>query len=246
MMFDMKKLMLCLAVSVVFTACRNEFYEDTVSVKKPLTFDQEFAVVNAYTSIDTVIPAYSVTITNDIMQEKGLTEKNVELIMQAISRINRQIEEDVKSGKVVTLTLNNGGGFKSYTVNADKANVKFEDVYVPASGEQASRGGYVGGMSFSNGNWYDSSDTFEASDHVTSLFSVGACRGYWSVTVVCNTGTSSYGDVFTAYGSSPTSGSIKRYWWYTGGGEAPFLWTFKANGPVGGEASGSFSITDTY
>lgn len=189
---------------------------------------------------------YSVVITDEIIQQYNLTEKNILRALKEIESINDNIENDIKDGKIVTLTLNNVNGFKSYTANTKKTPIKFSDVYVPESESKESRGGYVGGMSFSDGNWYNYSATFNASDHVTSDFSVGSCNGYWSVSVTCHTGTSSYGTVFTAYGSSYTSGSIKRYWWYTSGGTAPYRWTFKANGPVGGNAIGSFSVSNTY
>ncbi|MCS2749149.1 hypothetical protein [Phocaeicola vulgatus] len=240
----MKNVFFYLLLVVSFASCKNEYEEDEAHL--PLTYEQELSVINNFTTIDSVNMRYSVIITDEIMQQYNLTEKNVLRALKEIESINYNIERDIKDGKVVTLTLNNANGFKAYTANTEKTQIKFSDVYVPESDSKDSRGGYVGGMSFANGNWYKYTATFNANDHVTSDFSVGSCNGYWSVSVTCKTGTSSYGTVFTAYGSSHTSGSIKRYWWYTSGGTAPYSWTFTANGPVGGNAMGSFSVSNTY
>ena len=40
-------------------------------------------------------------------------------------------------------------------------------------------------------------------------------------------------------------GSIKRYWWWTAGGQAPFNWKFRLGGPIGGQADGTLEIYDT-
>lgn len=243
----MKKInLLALVLIATFASCQNEWYEETTQTEPiPLTYEQEFAVVNNYTTIDTINNCYAVAISDEIMQNERLTKNNVELIMQEIGRINRKILDQVDKGIVTTLTLKNCYGFKSYTANMDKSEIKFADTYENELNMASTRGGYVGGMSFNDGNWYDYSDTFEASDHVTSKLSVIASgRYYWSVSVVCNTGTSAYGNRFSVTGYSSMTNST-RFWWWTGGGSAPFIWTFEATAPVGGDAQGSFSITNT-
>lgn len=111
--------------------CKKEFDEEKIIM--PLTYEQEAAVINNYTTIDTVNNCYSVIITDEIMLEHNLTEKNVIRALKGIESINKNIEEDIKDGKVVTLTLNNMHGFKSFTANIDKSQIKFLDLYVPES-----------------------------------------------------------------------------------------------------------------
>ena len=247
----MKKMKLLSAflgvLTLFFTACQDKWNEEsTVTEAPPLTYDQEFAIINNYTSIDTANYRYAVVITDEIMQAERLTPRNVNLIMHEINKINKRIEKDVKDGIITTLTITNNQGFKSYTANVNNSNIKFTDTPISKEKTAKTRGRQIiGGMSFTDGNWNNFSSSFEASDHVTSTLSVASCRGYWSTGISCTTGTSSYGNVFRAYGSSSTPG-INRYWWYTGGGSAPFSWYFTSGGPIGGNATGDFAITNTY
>lgn len=237
-----KSSLFVLVFATLFMSCQNEWYEETPNAEpRPLTYEEELAVIKNYTTIDTINNCYSVTITDEIMQNERLTEKNVKLILQEISKINQTIREEIKEGIIATLTLNNCYGFKSYTANIDQSDIKFIDV--PETNTVTTRGGNVGRLSFWAGNWDNDSDTFVASDHVTSQLYVNA-TGFWNVTVRCNTGTSSYGNTYSASGSG--SYSANRYWWWTGGGSAPFRWTFVGLGPVGGEANGYFALSDTY
>lgn len=229
------------------SSCQEKWdvYEPAETPPVVLTYEQELAVVNNYTEIDTVNYLYSVLITDSIMQAEHLTEANVVRIMKEIDKANKSIKKDIQDGTVTTLTLYNNKGFKSYTVNAS-SSINFEDEYLPASQMQTTTKANKWGMSFYAGNWYDSWVSFDASDHVTSEFYVSSCTGYWSVTFTCDTGTSSYGTNFSTHGSRYTSGGIKRFWWTTEEGNAPYRWIFTARGPVGGEASGGITFTNTY
>lgn len=234
--------LLSLAFISLFVSCQNEWYEEIPSKKpRPLTYMEEVAIINNYTTIDTVNNCYSVAITDEIMQNERLTEDNVKLALQEISKLNNAIRENIKDGTITTLTLNNSEGFKSYTPNIKQSDIKFMDVL--GTKDATTRGGNVGKMSFNNGNWYDYDATFEASDHVTSKLYVNA-SSYWQVNITCDTGTSSYGNKYSVSGSGNYSGN--RYWWWTGGGSAPFRWKFRTSAPIGGNASGSFSISNTY
>lgn len=106
-------------------------------------------------------------------------------------------------------------GFKSFTANISKSQIKFLDLYVPESELKRTERVYAGKMSFAYGNWFEYSKSFEATEQVTSDFCVTSCDGYWSTVIVCETGSSSYGPAFTIYGNSNTAGCIKRYWWFT-------------------------------
>ena len=240
----MKKLLLSFAVVFALVGCKKEFDEEKIIM--PLTYEQEVAVINNYTTIDTVNSCYSVIITDEIMLEHNLTGKNVIRALKGIESINKNIEEDIKDGKVVTLTLNNMHGFKSFTANIDKSQIKFLDLYVPESELKRIERVYAGKMSFAYGNWFEYSKSFEATEQVTSDFCVTSCDGYWSTAIVCETGSSSYGPAFTIYGNSNTAGCIKRYWWFTDTKDTSCHWTFRAQKPVGGNAKGYFNISDTY
>lgn len=241
-----KNNLIALVLIATFASCQNDWYEEEPQTESiPLTYEQEFAVVNNYTTIDTINNCYAVAISDEIMQNERLTKNNVELIMKEIGRINREVLDQVDKGIITTLTLKNRYGFKSYTANMDKTEIKFADAYEEELNMASTRGGYVGGMSFNDGNWNNYTATFIASDHVTSNLSVIASgRYYWSVSVTCRTGTSAYGKTFSLSGYSSMTNST-RFWWWEGGGAAPFKWTFEGNGPVGGDAQGSFSISNT-
>lgn len=235
-----------IAFAIGLISCEDRSFEDPVVNQAPKvpTFQEELAIVNNYTRIDTINNLYSVVITDSIVEAENLFESDISLIVGNIAKLNNEIEQSVKSGDVTTLVLYNNKGFESYTVNKPD-NLLIKDTFTYGI-KAATRGSNLGSISFMDGNWYKSSISFNASDHVTSKLSVSNCRGYWQVSVTCNTGTSSYGQKFTTYGTSYTSGSINRYWWYTGGGSAPFKWTFTTNGPVGGEASGNIDFSNTY
>ena len=244
----MKKInLLALVLIATFASCQNDWYEEATQTEPiPLTYDQEFAIVNNLTTIDTVNNCYAVAITNETMQKERLTQKNVDLILQEIVRINTQIKNDIENGIATTMTIDNCFGFKSYTANLKKSDIKFVDTYEAKANMASTRGGYVGGLHFYNGNWDSHSRTFTATDHVTSTLGITASNNrYWSITVVCKTGTSSYGDTYSVSGTGNRTG-LTRFWWWAGGGSAPFQWTFEAKGPVGGDAEGSFSISNTY
>lgn len=240
----MKKLLLSFAFVFALVGCKKEFDEEKIIM--PLTYEQELAIINNYTTIDTINYRYSAIITDEIMFEHNLTEKNVIRALKSIESINKNIEEDIKDGKVVALTLNNIHGFKAFTANIDRSQIKFLDVYVPESELKRTGCVYARQMSFAYGNWFEYSKSFDAKEQVTTDFSVTSCDGYWSAVITCETGTSSYGSIFTIYGNSCTAGCIKRYWWFTNTKETPCHWVFRAQKPMGGNAKGYFYISDTY
>nr|WP_302829878.1 hypothetical protein [uncultured Bacteroides sp.] len=243
----MKKILLfSVLTTLLFCSCQEKWEESKPSETLPiiLTYEQELDIVNNYTVIDTINHSYSVLITDSIMQAEHLTDTNIKLILKEITRINNNIEEDIKAGITTTLTLNNNKGFQSYSINPNHF-ISFRDEYIPANKSKIQTRAGLGGMSFSQGSWNEFSVEFYGTDHVTSKFYVDSCRGYWHVNVECTTGTSSYGNTFSTYGTRYTSGTINRYWWSTVGGQAPFRWYFKANGPVGGEANGGIDFSDT-
>ncbi|WP_294606355.1 hypothetical protein [uncultured Bacteroides sp.] len=235
------------AIVISLSSCQERWEDNKPTEAHPiiLTYDQERDVVNNYTEIDTVNNLYSVIITDSIMQAEHLTDANVERILKDIARANKNIKEDIKAGTTTTLTLCNNKGFKSYTIN-ESPTISIKDEYILASQMRAETRANSWGMSFNAGSWYDSSITFDASDHVTSEFYVNSCTGYWKVNLTCKTGTSTYGTNFSTYGTRYTSGGIKRFWWTTVGGTAPFRWSFITYAPVGGEANGGITFTNTY
>lgn len=235
------------AILISFSSCQErwEEYKPTETPPVILTYEQELAVVNNYTDIDTVNNLYSVIITDSIMQAEHLTDANVDRILKDIDRTNKNIEKDIKAGIITTLTICNNKGFKSHTIN-ESSTINIKDEYMPAAKMHIATRANSWGMSFNAGRWYDSSIVFDASDHVTSEFYVGSCTGYWKVTLTCQTGTSAYGTTFSTYGSRYTSGGIKRYWWTTVGGKAPFRWKFISYAPLGGEANGGITFSNTY
>lgn len=240
----MKKLLLSFAFVFALVGCKKEFDEEKIIM--PLTYEQELAIINNYTTIDTINYRYSAIITDEIMFKHNLTEKNVIRALKSIESINKSIEDDVKDGKVVSLILNNIHGFKSFAVNIDRSQIKFLDVYVPEAKLERTGRVYNGQMTFAYGNWFEYSKSFDAKEQVTTDFSVMSCDGYWSTAIVCETGSSSYGPAFTIYGNSNTAGCIKRYWWFTESKNTSCHWTFRAQKPVGGNAKGYFYISDTY
>lgn len=236
-----------LAIAIGFSSCQDR-WEENKPVENPpkvLTYDEELAIVNNYTEIDTINNLYSVIITDSIMQAEHLTDPNVERIFRDIAKTNKSIKEDIQAGITTTLTLYNNKGFKSYTVN-ESSIIKIKDEHISAKALKTQTRAFHGDMSFNAGNWYSSYIEFSGSDHITSNFYVNSCNGYWQVTVTCKTGTSANGKVFSTYGSRNTSGGIKRYWWTTAGGQAPFAWEFQGNGPIGGESNGAIEFSDTY
>ncbi len=243
----MKKLrwvMCVLASCTFFAGCQLTWYEEPVTNgEPPLTYDEEFQVINDYASIDTVNNCYTVAIDDEIMQRERLTAKNVRFILQEFAKFNESLQEEIEEGAVVTLTLQNRHGFTSHTVNGWKSAIHFRDEYSPVADMIQTKANY-GALGFGDGNWYDHSISFAASDRVTSRLDLEA-SSFWSIVMTCSTGTSSYGNKFTMSGTGRRT-AVNRYWWWTGGGSAPFNWEFSVSGPVGGGASGSISFSDTY
>ena len=199
-----------LAIAIGFSSCQDR-WEENKPVENPpkvLTYDEELAIVNNYTEIDTINNLYSVIITDSIMQAEHLTDPNVERIFRDIAKTNKSIKEDIQAGTTTTLTLYNNKGFKSYTVN-ESSIIKIKDEHISAKALKNQTRAFHGDMSFNAGNWYSSYIEFSGSDHITSNFYVNSCNGYWKVTVTCKTGTSANGKVFSTYGSRNTSGGIK-------------------------------------
>lgn len=243
-MKKMRLFMLALASCAFFAGCQQDWYEEPVTEgEPPLTYDEEFQIINDYASIDTVNNCYAVAIDDEIMQRERLTAKNVRLILQEFTKFNERLQEEIEEGTVVTLTLQNKHGFTSHTVNGEKSAIHFKDVYAPVADRVQTKANH-GALGFGDGNWYDHSISFAASDHVTSRLNVEA-SSFWSIVMTCSTGTSAYGNKFTMSGTGRRTG-VNRYWWWTGGGSAPFNWKFSVSGPVGGRASGSISFSDTY
>ena len=103
-----------LAIAIGFSSCQDR-WEENKPVENPpkvLTYDEELAIVNNYTEIDTINNLYSVIITDSIMQAEHLTDPNVERIFRDIAKTNKSIKEDIQAGTTTTLTLYNNKGFK--------------------------------------------------------------------------------------------------------------------------------------
>ena len=116
--------MCVLALCTFFAGCQLTWYEDPlVEEEPPLTYDEEFQVINDYASIDTVNNCYTVAIDDEIMQRERLTAKNVRLILQEFAKFNERLQEEIEEGAVVTLTLQNKHGFTSHTVNGWKSAI---------------------------------------------------------------------------------------------------------------------------
>ncbi|WP_229036238.1 hypothetical protein [Bacteroides intestinalis] len=69
-----------LAIAIGFSSCQDRWEENKPVENSPkvLTYDEELAIVNNYTEIDTINNLYSVIITDSIMQAEHLTDPNVE------------------------------------------------------------------------------------------------------------------------------------------------------------------------
>lgn len=242
----MKKLLLlfcCIAVITTFS-CTDK-YNDVEVQNSPIvhTFNEDMEIVKKYMSIDTVNYSYVVTLTDSIILAENISTDNLPQILGNIDELNEKVKESILKGEVTTLYLITKTNFRSFTVG-ESQNLAFQDERGTEDNAIVTRG--YPSMSFYAGNWQISSSSFDASDKVTSFFSVDYCRGYWQATFKCSTGTSAYGDTFTTYGSGITNGKINRYWWATIGGSSSYYWDFYANAPVGGEASGMVRFGDTY
>lgn len=173
-----------LAIAIGFSSCQDR-WEENKPVENPpkvLTYDEELAIVNNYTEIDTINNLYSVIITDSIMQAEHLTDPNVERIFRDIAKTNKSIKEDIQAGITTTLTLYNNKGFKSYTVN-ESSIIKIKDEHISAKALKTQTRAFHGDMSFNAGNWYSSYIEFSGSDHITSNFYVNSCNGYWQLSV---------------------------------------------------------------
>lgn len=236
-------LLICVTLISV-TSCYDNFDNKVETTKSPKyhTFTEDLEIVKKFMTIDTVNYSYGVVITDSIMLAENIYEDNLAQILANIDELNQKVKESIEKGEITTLSLSTKGGFKSFTIGKND-RLSFKDVKTTQKGA-VTRGYPV--MSFDAGNWNISFSEFEASGNVTSYFSVGYARGYWQASISCSTGTTVYGDTFTTYGTGSTNGQIQRYWWLTSGetGE-PYRWRFDANGPVGGEASGSMQFNDT-
>lgn len=232
-------------MALVLGSCKDDFNDVEVQkAPRVLSYQDQLEIIKNYMKIDTVRNSFSVTISDSIMQAENLTKENVIAILNNIAELNKKIENSIKLGEVTTLCLSSSKGFKTYTVN-NKTNVKFADTLEPLQNVKTKITRGYPGMWFSNGNWTISDVTFTASDKVTSSFTVDNCRGYWQVVFRCYTGTSAYGDTYNQYGTGITYGGVKRFWWYTAGGGS-CRWNFGSSAPVGGEANGGVTFSDTY
>lgn len=226
------------------TSCYENFDDKVETTKSPKfhTLTEDLEIVKKFMTIDTVNYSYGVVITDSIMLADNIYEENLIHILADIDELNKKVKESIEKGEVTTLSLSTKEGFKSFTIGKND-RFSFRDTKTTRN-VAATRGYPI--MSFYAGNWSTSFSEFEASDHVTSYFAVGYARGYWQANINCSTGTSSYGDTFTTYGTGSTHGQIQRYWWLTSGESgAPYRWRFDANSPVGGEASGDMQFNDT-
>lgn len=240
----MKKIILaCYVVAFALSSCTDN-YNDVEVQKAPKvhTLVEDLEIAKKFMRIDTINYSYAVTITDSAIQAENISENNLIQILSNIDELNKKVKESIQKGEITTLLLATKKEFKSFTIgNID--NLSFTDTRVPIGRVAATRGYPM--MTFSNGNWGLPNSEFEASDKVTSFFAVDYANGYWQASFTCSTGTSSYGNTFSTYGTGITYGKINRYWWNTVGGSAPYWWEFSANGPVGGDASGSVAFGNT-
>ena len=242
----MKRILFLLLVVAAMTTFSCTDRDEDVEIHKsviPHTLAEDLRIVNKFVTIDTVNYSFYASITDSIIQAEGISKDNLVPIFENLDELNKKIKESIRKGEITTLLLSTEKEFKSYTIG-NSNELSFKD-------EKASNNSFITtrgypSLSFYGGNWSISDVSFEATDKVTSLFSVDYCSGYWQASFTCYTGTSSYGNTFTMYSSSITHGNVNRYWWITNGGQSSYSWNFSANGPVGGEASGLVRFTDTY
>lgn len=228
-------------------SCQFPFFEKDFE-QAPTTgkLREDIELLKKYMQIDKGLNRYVVCITEEERLEEGISEDNLKYMLGNVAELNKRISESVKKGEVVTLYLFGEDAFEAYTINKpDISEIDFEDVYIPAKDNVQTRAATLGYAYFNQGNWGSTNTMFEGSDHVTSALSVNSSTGYWQVSFSCYTGTTAYGSSFSAYGTGHTGGSIKRYWWWTNGGSAPFRWRFVLGGPPGGEANGNIFFTNT-
>lgn len=241
-----KNVLLLMSIASIFSLSSCNLEDDFVEVKKaPLERNvaEDLEIIKNYMKIDQETYEFNVILTDSIIEAEKLSLSNVKTILNDISELNKKIRESIRLGETTTLCLSTREKFQSYTINGNR-NISFTDKLAPLM-DAKTRAGFPT-MSFSRGNWGNSSVEFPATDHVTSSFYVSEAKGSWQVVFYCNTGTSAYGDQFQTYGTGHTYGSINRYWWYTAGGHGPqFNWRFSANAPIGGEAYGGVSFIDT-
>lgn len=236
-------------LSVVALLCGCQFSDDEYDKPEPVrSLEADVEALKKYMTIDTVANKYSVVITEEQRLQEGISKEHLMLLLSDIDEMNRNIEQDIKIGNVVTLYLARKDFFKAYTIDPGHrlGDLGFKDVWVPEKKARTRAGSLLGWAHFINGNWEKGYRTsFEGSDHVTSILEVGNSKGRWQVSFVCNTGKSSYGTEFHTYGNGSSHGAINRYWWWTNGGDAPYKWNFTLGGPPGGDAAGSLSFRNT-
>lgn len=241
-----KRVIKCLVLVLLssLSSCNDEWNDVEVQKSPKIhSFEQDLEIIKSYMTIDTINNCFNVIIADSAIQANNISENNLSQILDDIDELNKEIKASIAKGEVTTLCLSSSKTFHSYTVNKTD-NLCFADSLTKV-GRLDTRASLLGYMRFSQGNWRVSSADFVGSDHVTSTFYVDESRGRWQVSFRCYTGTSSYGNVFTTYGTGYTHGGIKRYWWYTGKAQT-IQWSFSSNSPVGGEASGGVDFVNTY
>lgn len=243
------KLIFMFCVSTLLLASCQFTDDDYHRQSKARTLEMDVEAIKDYMTIDSAAHQYSVVITEDQREAIGISKGNLRLILSDIVTLNNRIDNDIKAGNIVTMYLAKENSFQSVTIDPSHKlqNISFQDVRVKKA--QPTRAGSVlASEYFMDGNWESGTNytpEFVASDHVTSILSVGYSRGFWQVTFKCNTGTSSYGTSFSAYSTGSSHGEIKRYWWWNNGGGAPFKWKLILGGAPGGEASGNLCFMNT-
>lgn len=240
-------ILMCFSFILSFGSCQLPDAE-IEKAPKSRSIEEDLEIVKKYMSIDKEKNQYSITIEEEERLKEGISLSNLNYILGDIAALNQKVGESIRAGAVVTLYLTTNSTFEAYTPNQNfKSGIGFKDIRVPIDKKVTTRGPFLSSVSFSSGNWsYTSGNSFTGSDQVTSAVYVNNSIGYWQVSYTCNTGTSAYGTSHVAYGTGSTSGSIKRFWWWTDGGSSPFRWSFSLGGPPGGEANGGITFTNTY
>lgn len=238
-------ILLCL-VAIMTGSCQVDDFSSSPTIH---TLDMDLESAKKYMSIDTVEHRYVLLLTEEQRVKEGISKEHLNLISTIVSKLNNEVETDLENGKTITLFLATQDEFKTHTFSKRTSpfNWNFKDTRTTSNLiDNATRGSYSG--YFFNGNWSSDSyapDFTTSSSHVTSEFQISNASGSWNFGLTCLTGKSAYGEHFGIYGVGRTFGSIKRYWWWTAGGQAPFNWKFRLGGPIGGQADGTLEIYDT-
>ena len=200
--------------------------------------------------IDSTAHQYTIAITEDQRESEGISKENLAKVFKVILDLNQSIDNDFKAGKIVTMYLTTKDKFTSCTIDPHHqlGEIKFKDARTTKNNVSTRAGRWLYSGYFMNGNWGTGTkdpDFTTSKIHVTSELNVSSSRGYWNFGMSCSTGKSAYGTEFSAHGVGYTYGGIKRYWWWTGGGTAPFNWKFRIGRPLGGEANGNIIIYES-